>query len=122
MRQLEPVPLAGISGYLRSTASLTVLLQLAGNIALLLPLGVLIPLVIGRDPGWRPPLLLGLAASATIETIQWWFALGVASIDDLALNVSGVAAGYLAYRWLIRRHVHRRPTRPCDNRPTAPPP
>jgi glycopeptide antibiotics resistance protein len=47
-------------------------------------------------------LLLGTATSAAIEAAQWWFALGVASVDDVALNVTGVALGYLAYRWLIR--------------------
>lgn len=101
-RQLELVPLTGIGSYLRSDVSLTVLLQIGGNIALLLPLGVLIPLVVGRDPGWRMVLLLGIATSATIEAVQWWFALGVASVDDVALNVTGVALGYLAYRWLMR--------------------
>jgi glycopeptide antibiotics resistance protein len=101
-RQLELVPLTGIGGYLRSGVSLTVLLQIGGNVALLLPLGVLIPLVVGRDPGWRMVLLLGIATSATIEAVQWSFALGVASVDDVALNVTGVALGYLAYRWLIR--------------------
>jgi glycopeptide antibiotics resistance protein len=101
-RQLELVPLTGIGGYLRSGVSLTVLLQIGGNVALLLPLGVLIPLVVGRDPGWRMVLLLGIATSATIEAVQWSFALGVASVDDVALNVTGVALGYLMYRWLIR--------------------
>jgi glycopeptide antibiotics resistance protein len=109
-RQLELVPLRGIGGYLRSDASLTVLVQIGGNVALLLPLGVLIPLVVGRDPGWRMVLLLGTATSAAIEAAQWWFALGVASVDDLALNVTGVALGYLAYRWLIR--VLRRSAEP----------
>jgi glycopeptide antibiotics resistance protein len=104
-RQLELVPLTGIGGYLRSGVSLTVLLQIGGNVALLLPLGVLIPLVVGRDPGWRMVLFLGIATSATIEAVQWWFALGVASVDDVALNVTGVALGYPVYRWLIRvRH------------------
>jgi glycopeptide antibiotics resistance protein len=104
-RQLELVPLTGIGGYLRSGVSLTVLLQIGGNVALLLPLGVLIPLVVGRDPGWRMVLLLGIATSAVIEAVQWSFALGVASVDDVALNVTGVALGYLSYRWLIRvRH------------------
>ena len=101
-RQLELVPLTGVGGYLRSALSLTVLLQIGGNVALLLPLGVLIPLVVGRDPGWRMVLLLGIATSATIEAVQWWFSLGVASVDDVALNVTGVALGYLAYRLLIR--------------------
>jgi glycopeptide antibiotics resistance protein len=101
-RQLELVPLTGIGGYLRTGVSLTVLLQIGGNIALLLPLGVLIPLVVGHDPGWRMVLLLGIATSAVIEAVQWWFALGVASVDDVALNVTGVALGYLAYRWLNR--------------------
>jgi glycopeptide antibiotics resistance protein len=101
-RQLELVPLTGIGGYLRSGVSLTVLLQIGGNVALLLPLGVLIPLVVGRDPGWRMVLLLGIATSTVIEAVQWWFALGVASVDDVALNVTGVALGYLMYRWLIR--------------------
>jgi glycopeptide antibiotics resistance protein len=53
---------------------------------------VLIPLVVGRDPGWRMVLLLGIATSATTEAVQWSFALSVASIDEVALNVTGVAS------------------------------
>jgi glycopeptide antibiotics resistance protein len=85
-RQVELVPLTGIGGYLRSGVSLTVLLQIGGNVALLLPLGVLTPLVVGRDPGWRMVLRLGIVTSAVIEAVQWWFALGVASVNDVALT------------------------------------
>jgi glycopeptide antibiotics resistance protein len=103
--QIELVPLAGIASYLRWGVSATALVQIVGNVALLFPIGVLVPLVVGRDPGWRTLLAVGIAGSVAIEVVQWRFALGVASVDDVLLNVTGVVLGYLVYRGLIGRRA-----------------
>jgi glycopeptide antibiotics resistance protein len=99
-RQVELMPLAGIGTYVRSGLGAVAIVELAGNVLLLLPLGLLVPVVLRRDPGWRPVVALGLIASLSIETIHWGLSVGVASTDDVLLNVAGVAVGYLAYRGL----------------------
>ncbi|WP_243717670.1 VanZ family protein [Actinomadura sp. KC345] len=80
------------------------LLQIGGNLALLAPLGVLIPLV------WttlRGPIRLALLAgmlSLVIETIQGGLVMGRAfDIDDVILNVIGVVIAYL----LLGRRLSR---------------
>lgn len=72
------------------------LLQIGGNLALLAPLGVLLPIV------WtslRGPIRLTLLAgvlSLVIETIQGTLVMGRAfDIDDVILNATGVVIAYL---------------------------
>ncbi|TDB83076.1 VanZ family protein [Actinomadura sp. KC216] len=70
--------------------------QIGGNLALLMPLGVLLPIV------WttlRGPIRLALVTgvlSLAIETVQGAFVVGRAfDIDDVILNVIGVVIAYL---------------------------
>lgn len=72
------------------------LLQIGGNVVLLAPLGVLLPLV------WttlRGPVRLALVSgmlSLAIETVQGTFVMGRAfDVDDVILNVAGVVLAYL---------------------------
>ena len=64
-----------------------------GNIAWFVPFGFFL-----RRRGRSLPqtLLLGLAFSLTIETLQFVFATGVSELDDLILNTVGVGFGALA--------------------------
>ncbi|TDD79943.1 VanZ family protein [Actinomadura darangshiensis] len=80
------------------------LLQIGGNLALLAPLGVLLPLVWTTLRGpIRLALLTGLFSLA-IETIQGAFVMGRAfDIDDVILNVAGVLLAYL----LLGRRLSR---------------
>ncbi|MEV4005576.1 VanZ family protein [Actinomadura sp. NPDC049753] len=71
-------------------------LQIGGNVILLAPLGVLLPLV------WttlRGPVRLALVSgmlSLAIETVQGTFVMGRAfDVDDVILNVIGVVLAYL---------------------------
>src|SRR4051812_33127657 len=71
-------------------------LQIGGNLALLAPLGVLLPIV------WkslRGPIRLALvtgAFSLAIETVQGAVVMGRAfDIDDVILNVTGVMIAYI---------------------------
>lgn len=77
--------------------------QLGGNVALFLPLGLLLPLV--WEPMFRrliPTLAVGFALSAGIELVQLTFVDGrVAATDDVILNVSGVLVGWLLWRLLV---------------------
>ncbi|MFC4051853.1 VanZ family protein [Actinomadura syzygii] len=73
-------------------------LQLGGNLVLLAPLGVLLPVI------WkslRGPVRLALVTgvmSLAIETIQGAFVVGRAfDVDDVILNVAGVVVAYVLF-------------------------
>jgi len=80
------------------------LLQLAGNFLFFLPVGLLLPL------GWRHlrsfgrALLVGLAITLAVELAQLLITRTLpvwprwADIDDVLLNLGGVAAGWLLWR------------------------
>jgi glycopeptide antibiotics resistance protein len=78
--------------------------QLGGNLALLAPLGVLLPVVSTRLRGPLRLALVGAMASLAIETVQGAAVLGRAfDIDDVILNTAGVVLAYL----LVGRRVSR---------------
>lgn len=87
-------------------------IQLGGNLALFMPLGVLLP-VIFRS--LRGPLRILLAAglfSLIVETVQGTMVVGRAfDIDDAMLNTAGAVIAYLVVGRLLARWVHR-PQRP----------
>jgi glycopeptide antibiotics resistance protein len=83
--------------------ALATLAGAAGNVALFLPLGFLLPLLAPRlDRLWRT-VGTGLALSAAIELSQVAFP-GVrrADVNDVLLNTLGTAVGFLAYRLAAR--------------------
>ncbi|MDL4774694.1 MULTISPECIES: VanZ family protein [Thermomonosporaceae] len=80
------------------------LLQLGGNLALLAPLGVLLPVVAVRLRGPLRLVVVGALSSLAIELVQGLFVMGRAfDVDDLILNTAGVLLAYL----LIGRRVSR---------------
>lgn len=87
-------------------------IQLGGNLALFMPLGVLLP-VIFRS--LRGPLRILLAAglfSLVVETVQGTMVLGRAfDVDDALLNTGGAVIAYLLVGRLLARWVHRTPRR-----------
>jgi glycopeptide antibiotics resistance protein len=87
------VPLAGILGAFEDGGVAFGIWQLIGNLLLLAPVGVLLP---AARPGMRPRAVVAvaLAISVGIELAQWLLPTGrMADIDDVWLNVLGVAAG-----------------------------
>jgi glycopeptide antibiotics resistance protein len=92
------VPLAGIVATFRDGGLAFGVVQLVGNLLLLLPLGALLPVAL---PGarLRDAVLVALAVSLTIELVQWRVAAGrMADVDDVWLNTVGAALGWLASR------------------------
>jgi glycopeptide antibiotics resistance protein len=72
---------------------LVAFLNLAANVGLFVPLGLLAPMVSERLRHLRTVLLLGTALSLAIEVVQ--FLIGrSADIDDVILNILGVGIGY----------------------------
>lgn len=109
---VQLVPLETIELLLRGPQSAR---QLGGNLLLLVPMGVLVPIAWrAARPVWRT-IAWGVVVSVTIEVLQ--FAFGVLSgefyrvvdVDDVLLNVIGVALGRLLFavgwpvwRWFTR--------------------
>ncbi|HET8713556.1 MAG TPA: VanZ family protein [Gemmatimonadales bacterium] len=76
-------------------------INLAGNIALLVPIGLLVPFV-SRNMTWQKALVLGLAAGLGIELTQTVLRVGIFDIDDVILNACGVVLGYRVFAILAR--------------------
>ena len=100
--RLELVPFADIAAVLNDPASpgLGVFANIAGNAALLAPLGFLLPLFWRYFGRARRTILFGFGVSLSIELIQL-VAGGVNSVDDLLLNTLGAAAGFALAKLLL---------------------
>jgi glycopeptide antibiotics resistance protein len=101
------MPLRTILPYLLGRSGLIIGgINIAGNIALLVPVGFLVPLIYPRI-AWKMPLALGIGCGLTIEILQTVLKVGIFDIDDVILNALGVTAGYWAYllleAWLRSR-------------------
>ena len=89
------------------------LVNLAGNIVMFIPLGLLPPLL-GKKPGigWRCPVAAA-AAIVAVELVQYLTGLGSADIDDFILNMLGAALGWLIFalgRKILGRVAHDVPS------------
>ena len=101
--RFELTPFADVLRVLKDTTSpgLGAFMNIAGNLALLAPLGFLLPLF------WRyfnragRTILFAAGLSLSIELIQL-VAGGVTSVDDLILNTAGAAIGFAAAKLLLR--------------------
>ncbi len=74
-------------------------LNLSANLLLYCPLGFFLPVLWEKYKTFKKTLLAGLCVSAAVEVIQFFIGRS-ADIDDVFLNVIGVAIGYLLYRFL----------------------
>jgi glycopeptide antibiotics resistance protein len=84
----------------------------AGNVALFMPLGFLLPMLApGLDRFWRA-VATGFVLSALIELSQVAFP-GVRrpDVNDVLMNTLGAALGYLVYRLADRARSGRRAER-----------
>jgi glycopeptide antibiotics resistance protein len=99
------LPFATILSYLRGEhVGSMAILNLAGNIALLVPIGFLVPFVYRKLP-WQKSLALAVAIGFTIEEMEVLFRVGIFDVDDVILNALGVMIGY----WAFTRFVKARP-------------
>jgi len=84
--------------------------NLVGNVALLVPIGFLVPFV-HRSMTWKKSLALGVVAGLAIEVMQSVLRVGIFDIDDVILNALGVVLGYAAFATLadwIRARKYKR--------------
>ncbi|WP_378738419.1 VanZ family protein [Nocardia brasiliensis] len=96
-RSVNLVPLRDLAAQL---ADGRVIEQIGGNLLVFAALGLLLPVRRSWFARWYRILLVGAAASVTVEAVQ--FALGIgrhSSVDDVLLNAAGAClAGQLSRR------------------------
>jgi glycopeptide antibiotics resistance protein len=91
------VPFQTLGIYLNNLGSWFWMRNLLGNLALLLPLGLLGPIALPALGRWWRIALLALLVSTAIELTQLLVPDRSADIDDVLVNVAGVLVGYLAF-------------------------
>ncbi len=85
-------------------------INLIGNVALLVPVGLLLPFVL-RHCTWTTALIIGIACGLAIEVMQAILDVGHFDVDDVILNALGVVIGYSVVLLLSRVRRARRPSR-----------
>ncbi len=101
-RPVQPVPFEGIRQCFYESPWSTFVLNVFGNVAIFVPLGVFLPLLRRKDKRVLSNLMLIALASIMAESIQWMFALGVADVDDVILNTLGGFIGIMGYKFIVR--------------------
>lgn len=82
-------------------------LEIGGNLALLMPLGVLLPILFAGLRGFVRVTLAVAVISLGIESIQGLVIMGRAfDVDDVILNTVGAAIAYLLVGRRIGRWAH----------------
>jgi glycopeptide antibiotics resistance protein len=81
--------------------------NVGGNILLLMPLGLLAPLIWTKFKRYKNIMLLGFVISVSIELLQLVETLSggwgrITDIDDVICNVLGVTVGYLIYKFIFK--------------------
>lgn len=73
------------------------------NMLMLLPAGLLLPVVAGRKLCWWKGLLIGVLISAVIEISQLIFRRGLFEWDDMIHNGIGCMGGCIITSWIIKK-------------------
>jgi len=76
--------------------------NLLGNIAVFIPLGFLIPFIIGRK--LKKTILISFCIIVFAELMQLASRLGVFDIDDIFLNLIGCLVGYAVNSTFLRKN------------------
>jgi glycopeptide antibiotics resistance protein len=71
--------------------------QILGNLVMLFPLGIYIPLLYPRLSNFFTVLLISLVFSVIIESFQLVTRFRSADVDDVLLNTVGACVGYLVF-------------------------
>jgi glycopeptide antibiotics resistance protein len=104
------VPFHTLAIYLNNLDSWFWMRNLLGNLALLLPLGLLGPISFPALDRWWRIALIALLYSVAIELIQRLVPARSADIDDVIVNLGGALLGFAMWRGM------RRATRPGAGR------
>lgn len=82
----------------RRTGSLSSLSNLLGNVLVLMPLGVLLPVLYRSMRRFWLFIPLAAVIAVGVEVLQWRTGLGVADVDDSILNFCGAVISYMITR------------------------
>jgi len=105
------IPFASIIPYMLGERGVTqAVLNIGGNIALLVPFGFLATFLY-RKMNWKKAVLCGVLAGLTVEVLQSVLKVGIFDIDDVILNALGFVIGYVSFIVLIKwkresKYVH----------------
>jgi glycopeptide antibiotics resistance protein len=89
------IPFHTLRIYLANLGSWFWMRNALGNLALLLPIGLLGPIALPALSRWWRVFLVALAISTAIEVTQLWIPDRSADLDDVIVNVVGALLGYL---------------------------
>lgn len=99
---LNLIPFRFVIDYLSGDSSLSIILyNLFGNIAIFIPLGILIKVFLSNKT-CKQVVLIGGSISLFIELTQAVIGLGIGDIDDLIMNMLGTLLGVILYTKLCK--------------------
>ena len=84
--------------YYKNTGSYVSVINLLGNVLIMVPLGVLLPILFRGMRHFWTFLPLAALVSVGVEYLQWRTATGAADVDDSILNFLGAFLGYFFVR------------------------
>lgn len=79
--------------------------QIIGNLIMLVPLGVYLPVLYKRFSSYKKVLWAGMLTSLSIEMTQLMTGLRSTDVDDVILNTIGAVIGYMIYRILSKQYL-----------------
>jgi len=89
--------------YRKSLGLESVIVNLAGNICVFIPVGLAVPLLYERFRSFFQVALLSFEISLGAELIQLMAKVGTFDVDDLLLNTIGGCIGYVLFAWCRRK-------------------
>lgn len=93
--------------YRKTLGMQTVIVNLIGNVAAFMPLGIILPVLNQKNARFLRILVLSMFFSGLIEFLQLVYHVGIFDVDDIFLNTCGAVLGYFVYL-LCRQPEDRR--------------
>ncbi|MCQ2509798.1 MAG: VanZ family protein [Lachnospiraceae bacterium] len=88
--------------YWKKVGFISAFLNLVGNLAGFIPLGILVPAVCRPMRRWTRTVKLGFVLTVILEVLQLVMKAGIFDVDDILLNTAGTLVGYLIFRIFSR--------------------
>ena len=77
-------------------------INLGGNVAVFIPLGIFLPLIWPKFRRWGRFFLVSSGIICIVELLQWITLRGILDVDDYILNMLGLFGGYVLFRLSAR--------------------
>jgi glycopeptide antibiotics resistance protein len=77
-------------------------INLGGNVAVFIPLGIFLPWIWPKYRRWGRFFLVSSGIILTVEFLQWITLRGILDVDDYILNMLGLFGGYVLFRLSAR--------------------